>query len=124
MACTPVKRCSLTAGAQAGFTKGLNNMTYSNDIRYEDTLNARYEGLRIFVSDAAMRELCEYGWSTQDVVEILVNGQDAPHKRKQGIIERWLPRKNKVYVAVITKDYHKILKEDCWVLIHFGKYGK
>lgn len=99
-------------------------MTYFNNIRYENTLNARYEGLRIFVSNAAMRELCKHGWSTEDVVEILIEGKDAPRKRKKDTIERWLTRKNKVYVAVIARDYHEKLKEECWVLIHFGKFGK
>ena len=98
-------------------------MTYSNNIRFEDTF-VKYQGLRIFVSRAAMRELHKYGKSSADVVEILEIGKDAPRKRKQGVIERWLQKKNKIYVAVVAKDYHRILEEECWVLVHFGRFGK
>ena len=99
-------------------------MTYSDDIRFEDTFAVRYQGLRIFVSRAAMRELCKYGKSSADIVEVLEMGKDAPRKRRLGVIERWLPKKNKTYVAVIARDHHRILKEECWVLIHFGRFGK
>ncbi|MBI3194611.1 MAG: hypothetical protein HYZ34_09135, partial [Ignavibacteriae bacterium] len=50
------------------------------------------------------------------IVEILDNGYDAPRKRKSGTIEKWLDKGKKTYNAVIVKDYHEILKEDCWVL--------
>ena len=84
----------------------------------------RYLNLRIIVSDSAMRELMKEGKTLFDVVEILVSGVDAPRKRKSGTIEKWLAKGNKTYNAVIVKDYHEILKEDCWVLIHFGKFSR
>ncbi len=99
-------------------------MTYSDNIRFEDTFAAKYQGLRIFISHAAMRELYKYGKSSASVVEVLEMGKDAPRKRGAGIIERWLTKKDKTYVAVIARDYHRILKEECWVLIHFGKFGR
>ena len=99
-------------------------MTYPNDIRQENTFGIRYEGLRIIPSRAAMRELYKCGKALVDVVEILEFGQDAPRKRKHGTIERWLGKKNKVYNAVIVRDYNERLKEECWVLIHFGKFSK
>ncbi|HLD18628.1 MAG TPA: hypothetical protein VJB90_01300 [Candidatus Nanoarchaeia archaeon] len=86
--------------------------------------NDKYKGLRIAISDSAMRELMHEGKTIYDVIEILEEGQDAPRKRKQGTIEKWLNKGKKTYNAVIVKDYHEILKEDCWVLIHFGKFSR
>lgn len=84
----------------------------------------KYKGLRIAISRSAMQELTKEGKTIYDVVEILEEGYDAPRKRKQGTIEKWLDKGKKTYNAVIAKDYHEILKEDCWVLIHFGKHTK
>ena len=64
------------------------------------------------------------GMTLLDVLKILENGYDAPRKRKQGTIEKWLDKGNKTYNAVVVKDYNEILKEDVWVLIHFGKFGR
>ena len=69
--------------------------------------NEKYKGLRIEISDSAMRELMQEGKTIYDVVEILENGYDAPRKRKQGTIEKWLGKGKKTYNAVIVKDYHK-----------------
>ena len=71
-----------------------------------------------------MQELMQEGKTIYDVVEIFENGYDAPRKRKHGTIEKWLDKGKKTYNAVIVKDYHEILKEDCWVLIHFGKFSR
>lgn len=84
----------------------------------------KYKGLRIAVTDSAMRELMKEEKTLYDVVKILENGYDAPRKRKKGIIEKWLDKGNKVFNVVIVKDYDEILKEDCWVLIHFGKFTR
>jgi len=86
--------------------------------------NDRYKGLRIAISHSAMKELMQEGKTVYDVVEILENGYDAPRKRKQGTVETWLDKGKKTYNVVIAKDYHEILKEDCWVLIHFGKFSR
>ena len=84
----------------------------------------KYKGLRIAISHSAMQELMHEGKTIYDVVEILENGYGAPRKRKEGTIEKWLDKGKKTYNAVIVKDYHEILKENCWVLIHFGKFSR
>jgi len=84
----------------------------------------KYKGLRIAISDSAMRELVKEGKTIYDVIGILEQGYDAPRKRKSGTIEKWLDKGKKTYNAVVAKDYHEILKEDCWVLIHFGKFSR
>ena len=86
--------------------------------------NEKYKGLRIAISHSAMQELMQEGKTIYDVVEILENGYDAPRKRKSGTIEKWFGKGKKTYNAVIAKDYHEILKEDCWVLIHFGRFTR
>lgn len=84
----------------------------------------RYKGLRIAVSRSAMKELVETGKTLYDVLKILKEGYNAPRKRSKDTIEKWLDKKNKTYNVVIAKDYDEILKEDVWVLIHFGKFTK
>jgi len=84
----------------------------------------RYKGMRIAVSRAAMRELMKESKTLYDVTEILKEGYDSPRKRKPEIVEKWLDRGSKTFEAVIAKDYDEIMKEDVWVLIHFGKFSK
>ena len=71
-----------------------------------------------------MRELMQEGLTLDDVQEILEQGHDAPRKRKKGCIEKWLDRGNKTYNAVVARDYNETLKEEVWVLVHFGKFGR
>ena len=87
-------------------------------------LDARYEGLRIVPSLSAMRELMKHGKTLSDVVCILKQGQDAPRKRKKGVIERWLGKGSKTYNAVVAKDFNEQSSEEVWVLIHFGKFSR
>ena len=84
----------------------------------------KYNGLRIIVSDSAMRELMREEKTLYDVVEILEQGYDAPRIRKEGTIEKWLDKGNKTFNAVVVQDYNEIMKEECWVLIHFGKFSR
>ena len=82
----------------------------------------KYKGLRIVVSNSAMIELMKEEKTLYDVVHILEDGYDAPRKRKSGIIEKWFDKGSKTYNAVIAGDYNEVMKEDVWVLIHFGKF--
>ena len=84
----------------------------------------KYKGLRIAVTESAMRELMKEEKTLHDVVQILEEGYEAPRKRKTGTIEKWLDKGNKTFNVVIAKDYNEIMKEDCWVLIHFGKFSR
>jgi hypothetical protein len=84
----------------------------------------KYKGLRIAVTDSAMRELMKEEKTLYDIVEILEKGYDAPRKRKKGTIEKWFDKGNKTFNAVIVKDYDEMMKENCWALIHFGKFTR
>ena len=86
--------------------------------------NVKYKGLRIAVTDSAMRELMKEEKTLYDVVRVLEEGYDAPRKRKLSVIEKWLNKGSKTFNVVIVKDYDEIMKEDCWVLIHFGKFTR
>lgn len=81
-----------------------------------------YKDLRIAVSHSAMQELMKQGMVVSDVVEILEAGYNAPRKRKRGTIEKWLDIGKKTCNVVIVRDYHDIMKEECWTLIHVGKF--
>ena len=84
----------------------------------------RYRGLLIVVTDAAMRELVQQEKSLDDVLVILEQGYDAPRKRKDGVIERWLDKGDKTFNVVVARNYNEIMKEPCWVLIHVGKFTR
>ena len=98
--------------------------TYVLDICHINTLDARYKGLRVVPSISAMRELMKYGKTLADAVVVLEEGYDAPRKRGRGKIERWLERGNKIFNAVVAKDYNEKAREEVWVLIHFGKFSR
>ncbi|HLD04452.1 MAG TPA: hypothetical protein VJG90_01920 [Candidatus Nanoarchaeia archaeon] len=59
-----------------------------------------------------------------DVLQVLENGEDAPRKRKKGTLERWLHKGKKTYNAVVVKDYNEQMREEVWVLVHFGKFSR
>ena len=86
--------------------------------------SSTYKGMRIAVSHSAMQELMKQGMAVSDVVEILETGYDAPRKRKQGTLEKWFDVRKKTYNVVIVRDYHDLMKEECWVLIHVGKFTR
>ncbi|MFH1650115.1 MAG: hypothetical protein ABIA93_06200 [Candidatus Woesearchaeota archaeon] len=86
--------------------------------------DVRYLGLRIVPSLAATREMIHNGYSLQDVKMVLEEGIDAPRRRKIGTIERWLQRNRKVINVVVVRDYHEILREEVWVLIHCGRFSR
>ncbi|HII16247.1 MAG TPA: hypothetical protein HA362_08145 [Nanoarchaeota archaeon] len=87
-------------------------------------LSPRFQGLKIIVSDSAMRELFKLGKDMHDVLEVLESGYDAPRKRKAGTIERWLDKGKKTVNAIIALDYNETMQEECWVLVHFGKFAR
>ena len=84
----------------------------------------RYKGFRIAITDSAMRDLMKEEKTLHDVVKVLEEGYNAPRKRKEGTIEKWLDKGNKTFNIVIAKDYDEIMKEECWILIHFGKFTR
>ena len=83
-----------------------------------------FRRLRIVVSDSAMRELIAEEKTLHDVVEILERGYLPPRKRKKGIEERWLDKGNKTFNAVVAQDFNEVMREECRVLIHFGKFTR
>jgi hypothetical protein len=87
-------------------------------------LSPRYRGLKIAPSYSAMRELMKQGKTLDDVVEVLEAGQNAPRKRGPGSIEKWLNKGDKTFNAVIVKDYNATLKQDVWLLVHFGRFSR
>lgn len=95
--------------------------TYVSNICYREPV---YSGLVIIVTDSAMRELFRYRKTLNDVIKILEEGYVAPRKRKPDTIEKWLDKGNKTFNVVISKDFNEIRNEECWVLIHFGKFSK
>ena len=86
--------------------------------------SSTYRGMRIAVSHSAMQELMKTGMAVSDIVDILENGYDAPRRRKRGTVEKWLDVGKKTRNAVIVRDYHEIMREECWVLIHAGTFTR
>lgn len=73
---------------------------------------------------SATRELMKEEKTVLDVLRILEEGYDAPRKRKSGTIEKWLDKGTKTYNAVIAGDYDETMREEVWVLIHFGRFTR
>jgi len=71
-----------------------------------------------------MRELLHEGKTLFFAWEVLENGYDAPRRRGSSTMERWLDKGKKTYNAVIARSYDEIMKEEVWVLIHFGKFTR
>src|SRR3989344_5126410 len=98
-------------------SEGLNNMTYFNDIRYEDMLTVRYEGLRLVPSKSARAELIKYGLLLNNCQRILIDGY-SPRKRKKGTIEKWLDKGDKTYNIVVVRLYNHFFREDIYLITH------
>ncbi len=80
-----------------------------------------YAGKKLIITDAAMRELFQYGYDQYDVIDILEEGYDCSRsKREEHIIERCIDRKRKTLKVVISRSYNHFLDSEVWVIIHFG----
>jgi len=104
-------------------TKDLNNSAYHNDICYKDMFNVRYMGLRLVPSKTAGNELISHGFMIDDCREIMEKGY-SPRKRARGTVEKWLDFGNKTCNVVVVKDYNELMREEVWVIIHFGRFTK
>ena len=76
--------------------------TYVANICYTEP---SYLGLKIIVTNSAMRDISKQKKALVDVVKILEEGYDAPRKRASNTIERWLDKGNKTFNVVVSKDY-------------------
>ena len=119
-----IKKSNNNKGFKTPNFKSKDLYTYAYNICLVSMFNIKYKGLRIVVSDSAMRDLMNEGKTLYEVISVLEEGYDAPRQRKTGTIEKWLNKGNKTFNVVIAKDYNEIMKEDCWVLIHFGKFSR
>ena len=104
--------------------KDFYTWTSSSNISFGHMFYWTYHGLRIAVTDSAMRELIKEGKGLNFIVKVLEDGYDAPRRRKKGTIEKWMNKGNKTFNVVVVKDYDEVMKEECWVLIHFGKFTR
>jgi len=84
----------------------------------------KYGGLRLIPTISAMRELMQEGKTLYSVLTILEEGCNAPRRRKEGTIEKWLNKGNKTYNVVVVKDFNYDFNEDVWLIIHFGKFTR
>ena len=87
-------------------------------------LTIRFQGLRIIATYAASEEILEEGKTLNFIKKALEEGYNAPRKRKKNTIEIWLNRGRKIYNIVAVKDYNNDLKQNVWLIIHFGKFGR
>ena len=84
-------------------------------------MDLKYKGLEILITDAAMRELFKHGCDDLDILEILKEGYDCSRsKRAKNIIEKCIDIKKKTMKVVVAQSYNHALKEEVWVVTHFG----
>ncbi len=85
--------------------------------------DVRFRGKLLTLSKEVSEELMNFGADIENCKEILETGYE-PRKRRRGKIERWMDKGNKTFNVVIVEGYDEILKEECWVIIHFGRLTK
>lgn len=70
---------------------------------------------------SATRELLKLNMDLYDVLKILEKGFDCTKsKRKSGVIERCVKKKNKIFKVVIVKDEWRWSGEKVWTITHVG----
>ena len=70
-------------------------------------------------------ELVKYGMDLDDVAEILNEGYDCSRsKRRKGVVEKCIDRGNKTIKVVVQQGYIELDGQDCWELIHVGKFTR
>ena len=70
---------------------------------------------------SANRELLKLNMDLYDVLEILEEGTDCSKlKRRSGIIERCIKKKNKILKVVVVEDEWRWSGDKVWAIIHVG----
>lgn len=73
---------------------------------------------------AAYREIANYGLDTDEILDCLNRGADSGRKRKKGVIEKCLNRKDRVLKVVAAESWDYANKETVWAIIHIGLVKK
>ena len=72
---------------------------------------------------SATRELLKLNMDLYDVLEILENGFDcAKSKRKPGVFELCIKKKNKIFKVVVVEDEWRWSGKKVWTLTHVGVF--
>ena len=70
-------------------------------------------------------ELAQNVMDLDDVAEILNEGSDCSRsKRRKGVLEKCINRGNKTIKVVVQRGFIELGNEECWELIHVGKFTK
>lgn len=70
-------------------------------------------------------ELVEHGMDLDDVAKVLKEGYDcARSKRRKGVLEKCIDRGNKTIKVVVQRGNIELDGQDCWELIHVGKFTR
>lgn len=70
-------------------------------------------------------ELIKYGMDLDDVVEVLKEGYDCSRsKRRKGVLEKCINRRNKTVKVVVQRGFIELDGQECWELIHVGKFTR
>ena len=70
-------------------------------------------------------ELVEYGMDLNDVADVLNEGYNCSRsKRRKGVLEKCIDKGNKTIKVVVQRGNIELDGQDCWELIHVGKFGR
>lgn len=90
-----------------------------------------YEGLPIITVQTrrgqknVVDELVEHGMDLDDVAEVLKEGYDCSRSnRRKGVLEKCIDRGNKTIKVVVQRGFIELDGQDCWELIHVGKFTR
>ena len=96
------------------------NGTYINDICLEHMLYPVWNGLPVVPTRAAIRELDRLHFDVPDAIEVLEKGYDCT--RKGNIVEKCIKERGKIIKIVVARSYSHFLSNECWTIIHAGKF--
>ena len=90
-----------------------------------------YEGLPIITVQTrkgqknVVDELVEHGMDLDDVADVLNEGYNCSRsKRRKGVLEKCIDKGNKTIKVVVQRGNIELDGQDCWELIHVGKFGR
>ena len=83
-----------------------------------------WQGRDVRFSLAAYHEMVKYDLNQFDILEVLEIGETLPTKRKQGITEKCIKKKEGLLKIVVCESFEYSSKKEVFVIIHIALIKK
>lgn len=82
-------------------------------------LHPRWQGLPVVPSHAAAREMLNEKFNSEDILQVLEEGEEVvAKKRADGVVEKCLRKGRRSIKVVVARSCNKFFETDYWVIIH------